>query len=448
MQKIFIALFACLSVPIAHGETLQNTVKEALASHPEVNASVNSRYSAEQDLRAARGGYLPSLSVDAEAGQKNIDDATTRAAGSNSGMNLSPNDATVSLNQNLFNGFATSSEVSRQKATVNSRAFSVMNVSETTALNVVQAYLDVLQRQEYVQLAQDDLANHERIYDQIRLRTDQGVGRSGDLMQAQARLAQARNNLLTEQTNLEDAKTTFVSVTGMDPQGLSLPESINAMLPSSLDEAKRIMEANSPLLKSANADIDAAHQQYEAAKSAFYPRVDVELSRSISHDTDTTRAHAEEWQAMVKMHYNLYQGGSDKAAMESRAYLQKQAQDVRNNTLRQMNQEMGLAWSALKSARDQLPAAAEYADRSVKVRTAYQDQFSLGERTLLDLLDSENEVFSSKRRLVELRYLEIASGYRICARAGELLNALKIAPTSAAQPVDAENDNGNLPDLK
>ncbi len=447
MQKFFVFLLTCFSIQSVNAESLQNTVKQALSSHPEVNASVNSRYSAEQDLHAARGGYLPSLNVNAEAGQKNINDATTRAGGSNNGMNLSPNDATLSLDQNLFDGFATTSEVGRQKATVDSRAFNVLNVSETTAFNVVQAYLDVLQRQEYVHLAQDDLANHERIYDQIRLRTDQGVGRSGDLMQAEARLAQARNNLLTEQTNLEDANTTFESVVGEAPENLSLPESVNAMLPTSLVDAKHVMESNSPLLKSANADIEATRQQYEASKSTFYPRVDVELSRSISNDTDTTRAHAEEWQAMVKMHYNLYQGGSDKAAMQSRAYQQKQAQDVRNNTLRQMNQEIGLAWSALKSARDQMPAAEEYADRSVKVRTAYQDQFSLGERTLLDLLDSENEVFSSKRRLVELRYLEISTGYRIFARTGELLKALKINPTPAGQPIDAA-DNNALPELK
>ncbi|MDE8740019.1 TolC family protein, partial [Escherichia coli] len=100
--------------------------------------------------------------------------------------------------------------------------------------------------------------------------------------------------------------------------------------------------------------------------------------------------------------------------------LHKQAQDVRNNTLRQLNQELRLAWTALQNARAQLPSAEEYADRSVKVRTAYQDQFSLGERTLLDLLDSENEVFSSKRRLVELRYLAMTSGYRISERTGEL----------------------------
>ncbi|HEY3589683.1 MAG TPA: TolC family protein, partial [Buttiauxella sp.] len=123
MQKFFFFLLSCFSIQSVNAESLQNTVQHALSSHPEVNASVNSRFSAEQDLRAARGGYLPSLNVNAEAGQKNINDATTRAGGSNNGMNLSPNDATVSLDQNVFDGFATTSEVGRQKATVDSRAF-------------------------------------------------------------------------------------------------------------------------------------------------------------------------------------------------------------------------------------------------------------------------------------------------------------------------------------
>lgn len=443
MKRFLISLILIVSATSANADDLQNTVKAALATHPEVNAAVNSRYSADQDLRAAKGGYLPSLTLNAEAGKKGLNDATTGGERES----LSPNSTTVSLDQNIFDGFGTSSEVARQQATVDSRAFSLLNVSETTAWKVVQAYLDVLQREEYVQLAEDDLANHERIYDQIHLRTDQGVGRSGDLMQAEARLAQARNNLETEKTNLEDAQTNFISETGQDPVNLTTPASIITKLPTTLAEAKSRMEENNPLLKSASADIEAAHQQYEASKSAFYPRVDVSISRDISNNTDASRAHAEEWEAMVKLRYNLYQGGSDNAAMKSRAYQQNQALDVRNNTLRQMNQELRLAWSALKSAQAQLPAAAEYADRTVKVRRAYQDQFSLGERTLLDLLDSENEVFSSKRRLVELRYLEIASSYRIALRIGELLPTLNIAAMPATQAVDIVNGE-KLPELR
>jgi adhesin transport system outer membrane protein len=67
-----------------------------------------------------------------------------------------------------------------------------------------------------VHLAEENLKSHERIFDQIKLRTSRGVGKMADMDQAEARLAQARNNLITEQTNLADANTNYMSVVGQD----------------------------------------------------------------------------------------------------------------------------------------------------------------------------------------------------------------------------------------
>ncbi|KAA8995534.1 TolC family outer membrane protein [Affinibrenneria salicis] len=432
---------------VANAETLQDVVGKTLNSHPEVSASINSRYSAEKDLRAAKGGYLPSINLSAGTGREGTDNTTTRAAGTDHDS-LHRSESSINMNQMVFDGFATSSEVSRQKATVNSRAYRVLNTSETTALSAIQAYMDVLQRQEFLRLAEANLASHERIYDQIRLRSEQGVGRLADLEQAEARLAQARNNMLTEQTNLEDAKTTYFSVTGTEPVDLTQPANLAPHLPATLDEARHIMVTNSPVLKSAEADVEAARQQYEASKSSYYPQVNVELARSVNDNVDGVRGHSNEWQAMVRMRYNLFDGGTPQANKESRAYLVKEAQDVRNNTLRMLNEELRLAWSALQNARQQVPVAEEYANRTMKVRTAYQKQFSLGERTLLDLLDSENEHFTAQRRLVEMRYTELFSGYRISARMGELLKVLSVPAPSASQALSQVKPQAELPDLK
>src|SRR3546814_10764754 len=75
------------------------------------------------------------------------------------------------------------------------RAYSLLDASERTGLTVAQVYLDVLTRREFVRLAEENLKSHERIFDQIKLRTDRGVGSGADLDQAEARMAQARNNL-------------------------------------------------------------------------------------------------------------------------------------------------------------------------------------------------------------------------------------------------------------
>lgn len=412
----FAVTLSLLTSGYACATTLEQAVKETLITHPQISASMNSRYSADQDLRAAKGGYLPTLDISAGTGWEQTDSASTRASGDHL-RDLHRSESSINLSQNLFNGFATTSEVARQKANVNARAYTVMNTAESTALTAIQNYLNVLMQEKMVTLAEDNLKNHERIFDQIRLRTEQGVGRQADYEQAEARLAQARNNLLTEQTNLEDARANYFSVVGHEATDLTLPQP--TAIPASLEEARKVMLENNPLLKQAQADVEAARQLYESTKSRFYPSVDVDVGRRMDNNVDGTRGHDQEWQ------------------------------DVKKNTLRQLNEELRLAWNALVNARQQVPIAKDYADRSMVVRTAYQEQFSLGDRTLLDMLDSENEVFTAQRRYVELEFTEMFTHYRINARTGELLKQLKIPAPSAAQPVEEmAATKVDLPELK
>jgi len=167
----------------------------------------------------------------------------------------------------------------------------------------------------------------------------------------------------------------------------------------------------------------------------------------MDNNIDGTRGHSQEWQAMLRMRYNLFNGGTDKANLTSNAYKLREAQDVRNNAQRQLTEELRLSWNALKNAQQQVPIAQQYADQSYKVRDAYRQQFSIGERTLLDLLDSENEVFTAQRRNIEMKYVELFSGYRIKARTGELLKAMSIQPSTASEATWAENQQ-TLPELK
>ncbi|XDY95799.1 TolC family outer membrane protein [Pseudomonas benzenivorans] len=421
-------------------------MQSALDVHPEIQAGINARLSVEEQMKAARGGYLPQVDLLAGYGREYTDSPGTRGTTHNT-ETLTRGESTLRLQQMLFDGFATSSEVGRQRATVNARAYEVLGTSERTALDVAQVYLEVLKRQNLVRLAEDNLRSHERIYDQISLRSQSGVGRMADLDQAEARLAQARNNLLTEQTNLADAQVNYFSVVGRRASELSLPQGLPGGLPESLQAAREEMLVNNPFLSSAEADVQASEQQYEAAKSAFYPRFDAELSRGADNNIDGTSGHSNEWQAMLRMRYNLFAGGSNKADLQSKAHQINQAMDIRNNALRVLIEELGLAWNALDNARQQLPIAQQYVDHSSRVRESYQKQFTLGERSLLDLLDSENELFTASRRLEDVRFIELFTQYRIKATMGSLLKSQGVVAPMAAAPLDVVKAKVALPSL-
>ncbi|KHL74316.1 channel protein TolC [Pseudomonas putida] len=441
--SLFTALPFAFAATFLQAQTLPEAMQKALEVHPEIQAGVNARVAADYQLRAAKGGYLPRVDVTAGYGREGTDSPST----GNRWESLNRGESAIRLRQMVFDGFATSSEVGRQQATVNARAYSLMDTSERTALDVAQVYLDVLSRREMVRLAEENLRNHERILDQIKLRTSRGVGRLADLDQAEARLAQARNNLITEQTNLADANTNFLSVVGQMPDELSAPAPFIDLLPATLDEARAQMVESSPVLRSAESDITAAEKQYDAAKSSFYPRFDAELGRTADNNIDGTVGHNNEWQAMLRMNFNLYAGGSNKADLESKSYLANQALDIRNNALRQLNEELGLAWNAQENANAQLPIAQQYVDHSNRVRSAYQQQFSLGERTLLDLLDSENETFTAQRRLVEVKNIQLFTQYRIKATIGQLLKSQGVVAPMATVVQNDVKPRVNLPGM-
>jgi adhesin transport system outer membrane protein len=274
------------------------------------------------------------------------------------------------------------------------------------------------------------------------------VGRLVDLNQAKARLALAQNNLSTEKTNLADAQVNYFSVVGQQPVDLKMPAGLLGVpdpLPQSLDIARQELLAASPHLSAAEADIGATEAQYSAARSAFYPRVDAELSLGADNNLDGTRGHRNDWQLMVRMRYNLFAGGRNSADMRSKAHQINQAKDIRDNALRVLNEDLGLAWNALLNAREQFPIAQQYAEQSQRVRDSYRKQFTLGDRTLLDLLDSENELFTASRRLEDVRYVELFTQYRIKSNMGSLLRSQGVVAPTASVPLDVVKTTGRLP---
>ena len=432
----------------AHAMTLSEAIQSTIDNHPELHASMNERLSADEGVKVAKGGYLPTVDLIAGYGREQTDSPSTRALGDHNKETLNYRNAELRLRQMLFDGFNTPNEVARTKSVVDSRAYYVQGTSESLALRTVEVYLEVLKRRELVSLAQNNLQSHQRVNDQIGLRSQRGVGSTADLDQSQARLALAENNLYTEQVNLADAEANFFSATGRMPDELESPASVKGEMPADLMAARQSVMDNNPFLKSAQADVYSAEKQYEVAKSPFYPRFDVELATSADDNVQGDEGHYNSWRAAVVMNYNLFNGMRDKARLQSAAHQINQSMDIRNNALRVVNENLMLAWNAMENARLQTPKARDYADYTSRVREAYQQQFGLGQRTLLDLLDSDNELFTANRRYTEVRYTEEFSMYRVLAAMGELLRKQNVVLPAEAVALSEVKSEARLPELK
>lgn len=448
LTPLYGAVVLAVACAQAQAMTLTDAIQNTIDNHPEIQASKNNRLSADEDVNVAKGGYLPAVDLVASYGRQRTDNPTTRAIYGHDNRDLNYTQSELRLRQLLFDGFNTPNEVGRTKAVVDSRAYYVRGTSESLALRAIEVYLDVLKRRELLTLAKNNLQAHLRINDQIGLRSERGVGSTADRDQSAARRALAENNFYTAQVDLADAEANFFSAVGRLPDELETPPSIKGEVPLSLSAAQQSMLINNPYLKSAQADVNAAQKQYEIAKSPFYPRFDAEVAVGANNNLQGEEGHDNEWRAAVVMNYNLFNGNRDKARLRSDSYKTGQALDIRNNALRMLNENLSLAWNAMANARLQTPAAREYAETTTRVRSAYQDQFGLGQRTLLDLLDSENELYNASRRYTEVRYTEEFAMYRVLATEGELLRKQRVVvPTEAIALTEVKSD-ARLPELK
>ncbi|MDR0276926.1 MAG: TolC family outer membrane protein [Paucimonas sp.] len=454
LNPITSALLLAMSCASAQAMSLQEAVQSAVDYHPEIHSATNSRLSADEDVKFARGGYYPSVDLVAGYGRERSDNINTRGLNPDGTRNhdkrtLNYTQSQLRLRQMIFDGFNTSNEVARTQAVANSRAYYLQATSQDIGLRAIEVYLELLKRRELVSLAKNNLQAHLRVNDQIGLRSERGVGSTADLDQSTARRALAENNLYTAEVDLSDAEANFFSVIGRDPDQLEAPSPSAVEIPATLADARQEMLANNPYLKSAQADINAAEQQYEVAKSPFYPRLDAVLSTAANNNLGGEEGHANtDWSAGVELNYNLFRGGSDKARLQSDAHKINQAMDIRNNALRQLNEDLRLAWNAMENAKVQTPVARQYAETTTRVRAAYQDQFGLGQRTLLDVLDSENELYNANRRYVEVRYTEIFSRYRVLANMGDLLSKQKVSlPPEAVAQSEVKNE-ARLPEMR
>lgn len=403
--------------------SFQEAVKAALASHPEVSAAHNQMLSREQEIRLAKAGYLPTLDVAAGIGEEITESPTT----GQDRVELTRKESSVSASQLIFDGFATRSEVRRQKARTSSAGHSLETTRELITLRTAEVYMALLTEVELLKLAEASLAEHKSIYDQMVLRNQSGVGSRADLDQIAARLALANSNVVVADTNVKDAVTNYYRVVGEMPKmdQLLLPAS-STSLPENMDAATEAAFSNHPTLKTANADIDATVAQYEAAEAPFWPDVRLEANKSWNEDVGGVVGDDERGVVALRARYNVYRGGADKARRKQTSYLMEEAKDVRNNTRRQVEEGLRLSWTAFESVSAQLQYLQQHVKSAQATKDAYIEQFNIGRRTLLDLLNTENEVVDAKRNLIRASNDQKLAEYRIYNSIGVLLPSLGV----------------------
>jgi adhesin transport system outer membrane protein len=422
MQLAFCAAALSSSWVFAQQQiTLKEAAQKAVLSNPEVLERWHAYQAAINEKDSAFGGYLPRLDLSASTGREHRDDPLLHA-------DYSTHVTTLTLTQMLYDGFATRNEVARLDSARQVRLFELFDASENAALETTKAYLDVLRYRKLVGLAEENYVRHRALFDQIEKRVQAGVGRRVDLEQASGRLALAESNLLTEKANLHDVSARYQRLVGDIPgKDLADPPSFSKDLPADVGAALKEAAASSPAIQAAVENVRSASAAVDVRKAAYQPRVDLKLIDERGQDLSGYLGSTNNRTAEVVLNWNLFNGLSDRARSSQYAEQLNVAKDLRDKTCRDVRQTVAIAYDDVRKLTEQLGYLDQHQLSTEKARDAYRKQFDIGQRSLLDLLDTENELFQARRAYVNGEYdLSIAEA-RTQAGFGNLLPTLGLS---------------------
>lgn len=415
--------------------SLEQSVERAVLSHPEIGARFQDFQSSLEGKNVARGALLPEINASGWVGKE------WRGSTSTSGSsNWTRRGYTFDLRQLLFDGFSTINQVKQLGLEKLSGYYELLSTVDNVALEAAIAHVDVLRYREMEDLARENYQMHLSTLRQIEERQQSGIGRGVDLEQAYGRQALAQSNLMTESGNLNDVLQRYQRIVGIPaPAVLMAAPTVQADIPQSPAVFIDSLRIN-PTILSKQALVQAAQAGKDVAVGRHSPTLELRgaTGRDKNDPPSVADRNAQSSNVQLVLSYNLFRGGADAARVRQTSAQAYAARDVRDYTCRNVQQELNIAWNGMDRLKEQIPFLEKHELATSRVRVAYMQQFQIGQRSLLDLLDTENELFDARRALANARYDLQQAELRWLAMSHKLLPALGLAQPYAEQPDESK----------
>ncbi len=434
IKRVFIVFILVGSVS-ANGVDLKSALESMVENHPGILQKRQEIASAHHEIQIARSGFLPKINLRSSIAQERANTQMTEF----SNRDFNTLNTSITLTQNLFSGFATDSEIAQKKHNIQMKSYELEEKINDLSLRLIKSYLDVLKADELLDVEQENVKTHEKMYQKITLKTQSGSGRIADHKEVLSKLALSYVNTLTQDNNYNDAAAILRSVMGYYPKSNTLvkPSMSPLALPSTLEEALDKAIQKNPALLISRSQIESSKHAISMERSNYYPKVDAEMNARSYDNANGTGNIDKTAAAMVTLSYNLYNGGSDEARVMRSLSEASNAIEQRRSFERDVIEKMAKAYNAYAVFERQKPFLDVYRDASFEKTNFYQEEFELGRRSLIDLLESEDEYNTARRKAIENEYELLYSFFRVLSASNELIPYFQLDIQSPQQTKNA-----------
>lgn len=404
VKTLFPACFLVVAVNHAQSQTLDDTIQRAVIDYPSIHAAKFNAESAQHDIDSAFAQHLPQISLDASANQFESKNSFSRDL-------ISPK-----VSVNVWAGGKIESGIEKAEDLAQSAESLLVNTQDEIVILSAEAYLQWAKAKALQKLATENLAIHQTLYDSIQKIVELDPGRKIDLVQAQVRLDGAKIALTSRSA---EVKQSAKHLQRFWPERLSdEPDGVDAfrgVLPSSLDEAFDIIEQQHPALASAQSNLDAAQANLNIAQSQYQPQINFSVNRQYNADSRAT-----EFMGQATASLPLYTGGAIDASV-GKAHADFLAAKAKlEDTRRILREKISVFWEDLHVTKQRAEIGKKQSEMAGNVVTGYKLQFELAKRSLLDLLNVQNDQFNYRSNTVSNEYDYRIARFHLSGALGQL----------------------------
>lgn len=438
----------------AHALSLKEAIKVAVETNPEIGQAIANREATEFELQQALGLFAPRLDMEASIGAQLSNTPGRRAAGIEDDP-LYPAQVGLTATYDILDGGFRQSEADRQAARIDSASFRVLERSEGIGLEVARLYFEILLQARIVELARSNVSFHQQTLANVGDAIGSGQLTEADRQQATERLAAASAQVIQAQEALEAAKISFAKNVGSQFANAKLPPRVGKGMPKNLTAAVELGINNNPRIRVAGADVDAASALVDQAQGALGPRLSLEGRGLVGNDNTGSAGYSTDLSGKVVLKWNLFDGGVKSAKVQESIRRESEALLGQQFAAREVEEAVRISWDRISR---QNALASQYASQlsaSDGLVSSYREQFTIGQRSLLDVLDAQNTRFNVQVENETAQFSARFAEYRLLAATGTLLAYLDVSAPSQSKAYAREfmgtasvEDTGAAPERK
>jgi outer membrane protein len=418
---ICLAAVVCagLAVP-ASAESLPDALARAYQTNPQLNAERARQRATDENVPQALAGYRPQILATLSAGLQQVRDLmpdnTVQTA------SLKPWQIGVTVTQVLFNGFKTANSVRVAELQVSSGREALRNVGQGVLLDAVTAYTNVLANQSLVEAQRANVAFLRETQSITQKRLNAGDVTPTDTAQAEARLNRGLADLNAAEVALAISQALYTQVIGNPPAQLQPAQTVDRFGPRTREDATQLAFNQHPAVMAAGFDVDVASTTIRVAESSLLPTITVQGSASKSRENDPTLGTRATDQASIigQLNQPIYDGGTAASQTRQSKELASQSRMVLEQVRSQARTAAISAWVANEGAKVAVSAAESEVRAAGVALAGVQKEAAGGQRTTVDVLNSQQDLISAKARLIGAQRDRVIASYTLLSSIGRL----------------------------